>query len=133
MTLIRNLFFLFTITIFALASLILDMFNYNPYQSGSGVFMNFFVSFFVSLSGIIAFAIYYTKIKMSKDKSINAFFLPSIRQAALISLALTILLVLKVLRILDWWVAGPLVIAIILLELFFQTNSPIKKAKKVNK
>lgn len=130
MTLIRNLFFLFAITLFAVASLVLDLFNYNPYEASSGVFANFFVSFFISLAGICAFVIYYTKIRFSKDKSINAFFLPSLRQGALVSLAFTVILILKTLKILDWWIGGPMIIAIVLLELFFQTVSPIKKKNK---
>lgn len=128
--LIRNLFFLFTITAFAIASLVLDLFNYDPYSSNLSVFINFYVSFFLSVAGIFSFIIYFLKYRVSKDKTINAFFLPSVRQALLISLAITILLLLRMLQILDWWVGGPLVVAIILLELFFQTNSPLKKHKK---
>ncbi len=130
MTLIRNLFFLFTITIFALASLVLDIFNYNPYESGRGVFINFFTSLCLSLTGIIAFIIYFMKLKLGKEKNINSYFFPSIRQGFLVSLGITLLLILRSLQILDWWVAGPMVIAVILLELFFQTSSPIKKHKK---
>lgn len=129
MKLARNLFFLFTVTIFAVASVVLDTFNYNPYQANNSMFINFFVSLFFSLAGIAAFIIYFMKIRLSKDKNINAYFFPSIRQGLLISIALIILIILRTLQILDWWVAGPMVIAVILLELFFQTNSPIKKQK----
>lgn len=133
MKLARNLFFLFTITIFALASLVLDTFNYNPYQSNNGVFINFFISFFVAAAGVFAFIIYALKMKFSKDKKINAPLIPSMRQGLLISIGITLLLILRTLQILDWWVAGPMVIAVILLELFFQTSSPTKNKKQTGK
>lgn len=130
MKLARNLFFLFTITVFALASLILDTVNYNPYQSGNAIFINFFISFFVAVAGVFAFVIYFMKMKWAKDKNVNAYFIPSMRQGLLISAAISLLLILRTLQILDWWVAGPMVIAVVLLELFFQTSSPLKNHKK---
>jgi len=93
------------------------------------MFINFFASLFFSIAGIAAFIVYYTKLRVAKDKSINAYFLSSIRQGLFVSAAITLLVILRTLQILDWWVAGPMVIAVILLELFFQTNSPLKKQK----
>jgi len=130
--LIRNLFFLFSITLFAVASAVLDIFNYNPYNSGLLIFVNFYMSFCIGLAGILSLIVYYSKLKFKKDKSIHAYFWPSVRQAILISLSLTLLLVLKGLRLFDWWAAVPLMVAIVLLELFFQTTSTnIKKQKNI--
>lgn len=131
MKLARNLFFLFTITVFALASVVLDTFNYNPYNSSNNVFVNLCVSLFVAITGISTFIIYFIKLRMTKDKSASMSFLPSIRQGLLISIGFIILIVLRTLQILDWWVAGPMIIAVILLELFFQTNTTAKKQKLV--
>jgi len=127
MKLVRNLFFLFAVTIFATASVVLDIFNYNPFESGASVFTNFFVSLFFAVAGITSFVVYFSKLRLSKDKNINAYFLSSIRQGLLLSTGIIILIILRTLQILDWWVAGPLIIAVILLEMFFQTNSPLKK------
>lgn len=128
--LIRNLFFLFSITLFAVASCVMDIFNYNPFKSNFSVFINSYASFFVGLAGILSMIIYYLKLKMRKDKSIHSYFWPSVRQSILFSLSITLLLILKGLKLLDWWVGIPLMIAIILLELFFQTTSSnIKKVK----
>lgn len=129
MKLKRNLFFLFTITIFGVASVILDIFNNNPYESGMDVFINLFISFFVALAGSLSLAIFLTRYLMHKQKTSTDFMPASIRQASLIALAATTLLILRVMRILDWWVGFPLVVAIILLELFFQTSPPTKKQK----
>ncbi len=130
--LIRNLFFLFSITLFAVASVVLDIFNYNPYKSNVSVFINFYISFLIALTGILSIVVYYLKLKIGKDKSIYSYFWPSVRQSVLISSSVTLLLVLKGLKLLDWWVGVPLVIAIVLLELFFQTTSRnIKKQKSI--
>ena len=118
----RNLFFLCAITIFAVASTILSVYNYNPYLSEPKVFLNFYVSLGVSLTGLIGLAIYYLKIKRDKVGSGPSSLVPSLRQAALISLGLVALLVLQGLRILDWLTAISILIIGILIELFFQTK-----------
>lgn len=134
MKLKSHLFFLFSITLFAVASTVLDIFNYNPFQSGASVFINFYISFFLSVTGILSIILFFLKIKVKKGEWSESLLIPSIRQSGFVSLALTVLLALKGLKLLDWWVAGPLVISIFLLELFFQTSSPtIKNQKKINK
>lgn len=130
----RNLFFIFSVTIFAFASLILDIFNYNPYISELPIFINFYISLFLSLSGIFGLFIYFIKIKFRKGIWSNEPLLSSIRQGAFFSIAMVGLLILQGMRVLDWWVGVPIVIAIFLLELFFQTSSPkIKHQKKVKR
>jgi hypothetical protein len=62
---------------------------------------------------------------VSKEKTIYNHFWPSVRQAALFSLAVTAALLLSSLHILDWLTGVSLLIVTALLELFFQT----KKAK----
>ena len=133
MKLIRNLFFTISITLFAIASIILDVFNYNPYQSNYLVFVNLYVSILFAVAGVASLVVYYTKIAANKDKSIYGFWWPSVRQAFLVAICIDIILILKGLKILDWWVAGPLMISIILLELYFQTSSPVAKHKKQTK
>lgn len=128
--LIRNLFFLFSVTLFAVASTVLNIFNYNPYQSGLTIFVNFYASFCVALAGILSIIIYYLKIKLLRNKAIYSYFWPSVRQAGIISIGITLLLVLKGMKLLDWWVGFPLMIAVALLEFFFQTNPKMLKKQK---
>jgi len=128
----NNLFFLFSITVFAIASTILSVFNNNPYQSTPEVFIVFYLSLFLALTGVLSIIIYYAKLKFHKNKNIYGFFWPSLRQSALFSLGVTILAVLKSLKILDWWVGGPLLIAVLLLEFFFQTVSPTRNKTPKN-
>lgn len=122
-----KLFFLFSITVFATASFVLDIFNYNPYKSDYWVFVSMFISLFLSLTGIGALAIFLVKIKITKSKNYSPILASSIRQGLLVALSIAILLVLQSLSLLDWWVGGPLVLAVILLELFFKTITKTKK------
>ncbi|MEK7096476.1 MAG: hypothetical protein AAB881_00795 [Patescibacteria group bacterium] len=129
----RNLFFLFTITLFAFASLVLDVFNNNPYQSGSAVFINFYISMFLTFGGIAAIGIYYLKIKAKADKLIYSYFWPSVRQGMIFSFALTAMFALRGFRVLDWWIGISVVVVVTLLELFFQTKKKgISKRSKKN-
>jgi len=120
-----KLFFLLTVTLFSLATLILTLFNYNPFKAETSVFVIFYLSLFVTLSGVIVFFILFIKSRVSTTPIMNVFW-PSIRQSMLISLATTLLLLLQGIKILDLWVGVPLAIAILLLELFF-CRSKFKK------
>jgi hypothetical protein len=128
MTLLRNLFFLLSITIFALASTILAIFNYNPYEATPLAMANFYASFLVSIAGVLSIILYYFKIKLSKNETIFGFLWPSIRQATFIAIALTTLLYLRGLGILDWLTGTSVIVVSILLELFFESKKNNIKA-----
>jgi len=121
-----KVFFTITVTIFALATLILTIFNYNPFQAASNVFVIFYTSLFVFLSGLSTILIFFIRYRINENFSQNRQFLSSLRQGQLLATIITILFLLKGLKVLDLWVGIPLVIAIILLELFF-TSRKIKK------
>lgn len=118
----KNLFMLFSITFIATTSTALSVFNYNPYTAQLYQHIIFYISLFVSICGILSFAIFYTKILVLKKETVYMLFWPSIRQASIISTATTIVLLLKGLKLLDIWIGVPLTIAILMLELFFQTK-----------
>lgn len=122
MKLLRNLFFLFSITLFGLAGTILSLFNYNPFESEINVFLYFYISLLITITGILAIGIFYIKDRYSKTSSQNKLFWPSVRQGLLISISIVTILILKGMKLLDFWVGIPVIISIILLELFFQTN-----------
>ncbi|PIS07564.1 hypothetical protein COT78_02595 [Candidatus Berkelbacteria bacterium CG10_big_fil_rev_8_21_14_0_10_43_13] len=122
MTLMRNLFFLLAISVFAVASLVISIFNYNPYITTTGSLLGFYLSFLISLTGIGALALYYAKIKLSKNETVYLYFWASIRQAFFLSLAATVLLYLQSLRILDWLIGISVVTVSVLLELFFESK-----------
>lgn len=118
----KNLFFLFALTIFGIASTLLTIYNYNPYTADLKTFISFYASTAVSFLGIITFAIFYIKIKMKTTESVKPHFWPSVRQGSLGSAAITTGLVLQGLHILDWLIGISIIIVSVLLELFFQTK-----------
>jgi len=125
MTIIRNLFFLFSITLFALASTVLAISNYNPFTSNVSAFINFYSSLFITIAGIVSICIFYLKSKKLKNQNNNILFWPSIRQASFIAFALTGTLVLRGMRILDLMIGSSIVVVFLLLELFFRTKKAI--------
>lgn len=118
----RNLFFTFSIMIFALASFVLDTFNYNPYQANQKVFINFYLSFGIAVAMMATLVVYYFKFRHYKGEIVYKLFWPSFRQGVLIALAMTLLLMLQGLRLLDAWVGISVITVIMLFELFFQTK-----------
>ena len=119
---IRNLFFLLSVTAVALAALILSVFNYNPYLATNIQLLYFYISFWLATSGVIAIIIFYFKTRTDKAEDNKNHFIPSIRKGVFIGAAISALLLLQGMELLDWWVGVPVVIAIIFLELFFQTK-----------
>ena len=116
-----KLFFLLTVVLFALATLVLTLFNYNPFSADISVFIMFYSSFFVSFSGFLTLFLLFLKSRASSQTSFE-FFWPTLRLSIFISLITTILLFLQGTRILDFWVGIPLALAILLLELFFRQS-----------
>ena len=125
MTAVRNLFFLFAITLFSVTSTILSVFNYNPYQASASTFINFYVSFAVASTGIISLLILYVRSRKKLNENINLYLWPSIRQAFIASAGITMLLGLRGLRTLDWLITISIIVVCFLLELFFKTKKAV--------
>ncbi len=124
----RNLFFLFSVTFVAITSVALCLYNYNPYSAKAYQFAIFFASLFAALAGILSLIIFYAKILILKKETIYSLFWPSVRQAIILSIAATLLLFLNSLNLLDIWIGAPLSVAILLMELFFQTKRKVSNA-----
>lgn len=130
MTLTRNLFFLFSVTIFAIASVVLSVFNYNPFKASPSIIFGFYSSFAVAVAGVIALALYFSKVKLAKNESVYRYFWPSVRQAWFVAIATTALLYLQRMKILDWLIGLSIIIIAVLLELFFESKKPKKSIIK---
>ena len=116
-----KLFFTFALTMFSFASLLLALFNYNPYKSEYSIFALFYLSLFATIAGLSTFVVVFLRSRVSSKIDPSSFW-QSLRISALISLVITLLLLLQGLKILDLWVGVPLALAILLLELFFRGN-----------
>jgi hypothetical protein len=116
-----KLFFLISVTVFALAAFVLALFNYNPFNSDNSVFALFYLAFWILSTGVLTFIILFIRSRLVEKLMSDTFWL-TLRLSAIISLAATVLLLLAGLKILDLWVGAPLTTAIIMLELFFRGN-----------
>jgi hypothetical protein len=122
-----KIFFLAAISLFALASLLLTIVNYNPYNSDSSVFITFYVSLLISLTGIFSFLIIFIKSRLTEENIFLRSFWGSLRQSSLLAIIITLLLALKGLKVLDLWVSVPLSIAIVMVEMYIRGISRNKK------
>ena len=119
----KSLFFIFSITVVAIATFVIVINNYNPYETGQLIFSIFYIALLIMLTGVFTIVIFYSKIYIFKNSMIYALFRPSLRQGAIISIGIVSTMLLQSLRLLDFWVEIPLLIVIVLIELFFQTKS----------
>ncbi|MEI6498870.1 MAG: hypothetical protein WCO23_02820 [bacterium] len=127
----RNLFLLFSFTLFCIVSTVLCISNYNPFVATDYEFAQFYLSLFGALLGFFSILIFYIKINSLKNDKIFIYFWPSVRQGTLISLCLTLTIFLKGMGLFDLWTIIPIAIITILLEGFFQTKKPALSQKKV--
>lgn len=66
--------------------------------------------------------IYFIKIRVFANPPLNQLFKSSIRQGILFSVIIVVLLMLQGMKVLDIWVGVPLVIVIVLIELFLRSK-----------
>lgn len=121
------LFYLYSLTVVAFATLILCIFNYNPFESSAINFIYFYTALFFTLTGAISLIIFYSKLSLNRSEVIFSIFWPSVRQGLLFAAAVTLVFVLRGLRLLDIWIGIPIIIIVFLLELFFQSKKEKNK------
>lgn len=124
------LFCLFSITLLALGIFIMVLFNSEPENSDIIVKGTFFSSLFVFFCGILTFIGFYLRVARSNNKMFFSNFIPSLRQATLFSLLIISLLILRSLKLLNWWDVIMLTLCLMLFEMFFQTRSQNILSKK---
>lgn len=124
------LFFNAAVFLFALATILVMLANNDPFATDFQTFAIFYGSFFLTLWSLLTAIFYFAKSRFSTSRLGLSAYWPSARQMFFLSLSLTLLLILKGLKIFDWWAAGSIVVALTLLELFFESKS--FKLNKVN-
>lgn len=113
------LFLIFVITLIALGTWFLILFNINPHNTDLISISAFFASLLLWLSGISTLILFYLRIKLSNKEIIFVHLPLSLRQGFLFSLAIVLVILLLSLSVLTWWSGILLMISIFLLELFF--------------
>jgi len=114
------LFSLYSTAIISAGLLGMIIFNVNPYESPFWMMMIFYASVFLLLLAVFGLIGFYLKVWASNREVIFAHILPTLRQAALISITIAGLFFLQQLRVLNWWVGILFILAIIFVELFFR-------------
>ena len=116
------LFGLYSTMVVSLGLCLLLIFNVNPFQAPfwiiSILYLTLFL-FFMAVFGVLGF---YLKVWATNREVIFGHLMPTLRQAAIISLIIVGLLFLQQVRVLNWWVAVLFIVSIGLLELFFRSR-----------
>jgi hypothetical protein len=116
------LFFNVTVSLFALASLLVTIANNDPFSSPFQTFLLFYLSFFVFIWSVTTLLIFLIKSRIYNNQLLLGTYLPTVRQSLFISITLTIILLLYGLNIFDWWIGISVILSFLLLELFFETK-----------
>ncbi|PIP21651.1 MAG: hypothetical protein COX39_01860 [Candidatus Nealsonbacteria bacterium CG23_combo_of_CG06-09_8_20_14_all_40_13] len=122
MTLRHYLFLLFSSTLVSAGIWLVIFFNIDPTSADIMSISAFFASLFWFLAGFLTFIGFYLRNWFGNREIIYANLSPSLRQAILISIAATGLLVFSYLKVLSLWTAIPFVIICLLIELYFQSR-----------
>lgn len=122
MKLKNSLFSLFAITLLSFGGWLTILFNVDPYQTDQINFILLYVCLLLFFIGLVTFIGFGIRLLIAKGELVYSLFIPALRQACLISLAIIGLLLLQSLRVLSPIDGGALVVAILLIELFFKAR-----------
>ncbi|MFA6423286.1 MAG: hypothetical protein WCW17_02415 [Patescibacteria group bacterium] len=117
-----TLFSIFSTTLLAFGVWLVVFFNFSPLNADKLTFAAFYGSLFLWLTGIITFALFYTKVYLSNKEVVFSILAPSARQATLIAGGLVSLLFFQGIGVLSWWEAGLWISSLLLLEMYFRSE-----------
>jgi len=96
------------------------LFNVNPYDAGSLIFIFFYFSLFLALLGTLTIVGIFTRISILKrDDFVARRVMTSFRQGAFLSGAAVSALFMMSRDLLTWWNIALFIIGVLLLEFFF--------------
>lgn len=98
------------------------IFNINPFQSPFWILILFYLTVLLFFASLFSLIFFYLKVWATNREVIFSHLLPTLRQSLLMSLAITGLLFLQQLRVLNWWVGVLFVLAVAMIELFFRSK-----------
>lgn len=94
----------------------------NPAQAPFWIIMLFYITLFIALASVIALFAFNWKVKAGNKEVIYSHIGPTLRQSIFISLFLVSCLFLEQLKVLNWWVASLLIVAMLLLEMYYRSR-----------
>lgn len=121
-TLKNYIFSIFIVSLVSIGTWLMILFNYNPYKSDIVTIIAFYTSLLLWVTGIFSLIGSYIRTKTINHDLIQSDLFAVFRQSLFISLAFVGILIMQTLKVLTWWDGILLVLAILLLELFFRTK-----------
>ena len=109
--------------VLALGVWILILFNIDPYKADFMSIASFYASAFLWLFCLASLVGYYLRLWQCNKEVVYANLPIAMRQGALIGIAVTGLLILQSLRVLNWWIAGIWIVVVLVVELFFKART----------
>ena len=97
----------------------------NPFKADFISIISFFVSLFFAISATLTAIIFYFRGRKEDEENLAKKLGVSFRHASLVALAGVGLLILQAFRILNWWDGALLVIAILLIEMYFRSRAVV--------
>lgn len=122
MKLKQTLFSLFAVTLLSFGGWLTIFMNTDPAKVDMFTFTVLYICVFFFVMGIASFIGFGVRILLSNREVIYTHLTPSVRQGALLGFTAAGLLFLQSLRVLSPIDAGAFILAILLLELFFQAK-----------
>lgn len=110
-------------TLMSFAALCAVLFLTDPIDIGYIAFVLFYSTFFLTVSGMSILILTWLWRHMAKDVVTLGEVGMAVRQGVLLGLLMSVLIGMQQLRILLWWDALIVVIAVFLIELYFLTRS----------
>jgi len=106
-------------TLVALVSLGLVIRYINPFRDGVLGLTLFYISLYFSITGLATLFLFWLRRKFSKNEVAYTNVGISFRQGMLVALAVALLFILQSFHLLLWWDAGLVIVAALLIELWF--------------
>lgn len=94
----------------------------NPYQAPFWIILLFYVTLYIVCTSIIALLFFNLKVKAGNREVIYSHIGPTLRQSAFLSVVIIGCLFLEQLKVLNWWVASMLIVALLLIELYYRSR-----------
>jgi len=104
----------------SVASLIVLLFNINPFEAQPKTLIYFLLSLFLGLATIICLFLYSLRMARGQKYLATKYMKVSVRQGFLVSVLVVGLLLLLAMKSLNWWDGLLLVASIVLIELYFR-------------
>lgn len=110
------------LAIFGWATFAIALMRLDPYTSTTLALPFFFGGLFFGLIGTLAVLGFYARLWLRFGEVYTAHIGISLRQSILVATAVSLALVLQILRILTWWDAVLIALAVFLVELYFASR-----------